>query len=175
MIIQISLKWACMKWYFKSIAIGLLIGSSIHLGCSPKKGDSSIYYQSDIEQWKSYFSTINADINLQHSVVLFTNPVYCGECHQELTYWNSSLNSIPDSTIHVVVIDRYAANADNFILREDFEFTYHYDTAANVLKDSLLATLPRRVYFRNNSIESVNRLGDLTSYKKLKAELIDFE
>jgi hypothetical protein len=101
--------------------------------------------------------------------------VYCGECHQELTYWNSSLNSIPDSTIHVVVIDRYAANADNFILREGFEFTYHYDTAANVLKDSLLATLPRRVYFRNNSIESVNRLGDLTSYKNLKAELIDFK
>ena len=114
-----------MKWYFNSIFIGLLISTSIHLSCTPKKDGSSIYYQSDIEQWKSYFSTINADIHVKNSMVLFTNPVYCGECHQELTYWNSSLNSVPDSIIHLVVIDRYASNIDNFILREGFEFTYH--------------------------------------------------
>ena len=140
-----------------------------------QKNDSSVYYQSDVEQWKSYFSTINADINLEHSVVLFTNPMYCGECHRELAYWNSSLNSVPDSTIHLVLIDRYASNADNYILREGFELIYHYDLTANVLKDSLLENLPRRVYFRNNTIESVHRLGDLTSYKKLKAELIDYK
>ena len=159
-----------MKWYYNSIFIALLIGIS---GCTPKKDSSSVYYQSDVEQWRDYFSTINADINLEHSVVLFTIPVYCGECHRELAYWNSSRATLPDSTIHLVVIDRYTSNIDNYVAREGFEFTYHYDLTAKVLKDSLLATLPRRVYFRNNTIESVHRLGDLTSYKNLKAELLE--
>ena len=158
-----------MKWFYRTFILLLLC---LVISCTNQKDKVGLYYETDVQQWKEYFATIGADIELESSLVLLANPAYCGECHSELSQWNSLLADLPDSTIYLILIDRYTSNIDSYMKREGFEFPYYYDTSSIVLRDSLVGALPRKVFFKNNSINSVTKIGDAKSFHELKKELM---
>jgi len=142
---------------FKLLFVLLLLVGLISCSESSEESENSISLNTD--SWEAYLEYLQVKKGLDNHLLLFVYPTYCGDCLLEMNDWNRYLREIK-SDVSLVVVERYASNVTTFAERNNYNFQLYADTLAKVLNDSLIPSLPYRVYFNSREIELAGIIGD---------------
>lgn len=183
--ILIILQLAPMKLIQKSSFL-IVILSICFFNCGFKKEKSSenIYlHKNNLKQWKKYFELIqdssntNINVNLNNNLILFVYPTFCGNCLNEIKFWEEFYANRPEinSELYLVVIEQYEVRLSQFVQNNNINMTILRDSVSEVRKQDLIPYLPAKVFFNNTGepifispVDSKNLAG----YSKIIVENI---
>ncbi len=160
-----------MKFYSNDIyvlIVSLSITLTLFVSCTVKKIEPN-YLTVDLNSWEEYLSQeLSYQNPINHTLILISRPTFCGDCLKELKKWNEYLDNRNNNLeIILIVVDRYRTNAEDFIQKNDFDFDFLVDTQAVILDKELIPSIPSKVYFRNDEVQIIDRIGDKTSFEKI--------
>src|SRR5690554_3209996 len=140
--------------------------------CSKAEKSNNIeskYLEADIEKWANYADNVGTDNDFSHKLVLVTYPTFCGDCLRELNEWNRRLKvkEFENLDIDMIVVDRFKVSTTNFIDSNEFLFDAKTDTSAQILKLDLIPFIPMKIYFVNDEIIKMDRIGNKPSFDEL--------
>jgi len=110
-----------------------------------------------LKEWKTYAeklvdSATVDDIKFKNSLFLFVYPTSCGDCLNEIKFWEKFYSSRSDYTtnLYMVVIEQYEVRFSQFIKNNNFKMSIFRDEISEVRKKDLIPYLPAKIFFDKN-------------------------
>ena len=125
---------------------------------------SSIYSNQNKtdHEWIGVLNGLGFDGQIKDRILFITSSSQCGSCLHELSLWNESVergNIDIDKTL-LVVIEKFENRYRNFLETNDFVFPAFRDSAAVLINEDFITSLPRKIYFDKNATPmTVHPLG----------------
>ena len=102
------------------------------------------------------------DGSIKDRILFITSSSQCGSCLHELSLWNESVErgDIDIDKTLLVVTEKFDNRYRNFLETNDFAFPTFRDSAAVLVNEDFIKSLPKKIYFdKYATLKSMHPLG----------------